>query len=87
MLNGIAVTFSPSHFTNDAIEFTCALGFTVIVNTIDVPKQLIPALVKVGMTVIVATSGPGPGLIATNGGRLLPPPFSNPILGLVVVHW
>ena len=34
--------------------FTVGTGFTVIVNEVDVPVQVFPALVKAGVTVIVA---------------------------------
>ena len=81
------VTTSPWHFTIELILFTCASGFTVIVNTIWVPVQLIPAFVKVGVTVIVASTGAVPEFVAINGGILLPEPPNNPILELVVVHW
>ena len=87
VVNGTADVAPPLHTTWVAGWFNCADGFTVIVNTFGVPVQLTPKLVNVGVTVIVATSGTVPVLIAVNDGMLLPEPTdTNPILVLLLVH-
>lgn len=66
-----------------ATGFTVADGFTVIVNVIDVPAQLTPAFVYVGVTVIVAVSGAVVALVATKGAMFPFPPAANPIDGVL----
>ena len=60
----------------------------MIVNVIGLPVQLTPALVKVGVTVIVDTSVVVPELVAVNAGIKFPFPDigNNPIFGFELVH-
>ena len=84
-----AFVIEPLHFTWFAIEFTCAVGFTVIVKLVVGPLQLTDPLLNVGVTVIVAVTGDVPVLIAVNDGIpvLLPPDdAANPIPVLSFVH-
>ena len=64
---------------------TCAFGFTVIVNVVGVPLQVTPALVYVGVTIIIAIIGCVPSLIAVKE-ILFPELFTNPILGAELVQ-
>lgn len=57
-----------------------------MVNVIDVPTQLTPLLVYVGVTVIVATSGALVALIAVNDGILPVPTDPKPMNGLLLVQ-
>lgn len=66
-----------------ATGFTVAVGFTVIVNVIAVPTQLTPALVYVGVTVMVATTGAVPALVTTKDPILPEPLAANPIEGVL----
>jgi hypothetical protein len=64
-----------------AIEFTVAVGFTVMVKLLDGPGQETPLLLKVGVTVIVATTGPIP-LLTTRKLSISPVPNAgNPMEG------
>lgn len=75
----------PAHNSWLPTKFTLGVGFTVMVNIIGVPVQLIP-LVKTGVTVIVATCGVVPKLVALNDG-ILPLPFGpSPIDVLLFVQ-
>jgi hypothetical protein len=65
------------------IAFTFPVGFTVIVNVLDVPTQLTPALVKVGVTVIVAVTGLLVVLVAIKEAMLPAPVAANPIDGVL----
>ena len=65
---------------------TSAEGLTVMVKLLDDPLQLIPELVNVGVTVMVATTGEVVVLSATNG-PILPLPFdARPMLVVLLVH-
>ena len=66
--------------------FTVAVGLTVIVNVVAVPVQLTPALVYVGVIVIVAVTGADVLLIATKAGTVAEPPAARPILTLLLVQ-
>ena len=66
--------------------FTCAVGFTVIVKVLDGPLQLVPPLAKVGVTVMVATTGAVPVLIAVNEAILPVPDPGSPIAGVSLVQ-
>lgn len=65
---------------------TLAVGFTVMVNVVAVPEQLMPPLVNVGVTVIVAVTGVLPVLIAINDGMALAPLAPRPIEVLLLVQ-
>ena len=60
-------------------------GLTVIVNVLGVPGQLIPPLVKVGVTVIVAITGEVPEFKAVKDGIFPFPEAAKPILELLLV--
>jgi hypothetical protein len=55
--NVTPVVGAPLHTTWLATAVTVAVGFTVIVNVLDVPAHVTPALVYEGVTVIVAVTG------------------------------
>jgi hypothetical protein len=65
---------------------TVAVGFTVMVNVVDAPVQLMPPLVKVGVTVIVAVTGVLPALMAMNDGIVLVPAAARPMDGLLLIQ-
>jgi hypothetical protein len=81
-----AVVDVPLHTVWFAIAFTDGVGFTVIVNDTDGPVQVTPPLVKLPVTVIVATTGAVPLLVATNAGVLVVPTPPRPILGWLLVQ-
>ena len=65
------------------IVFTVAVGLTVMLNVMSVPTQLTPALVNVGVTVIVATAGALVLFIAVKDGMFPAPLAARPILVLL----
>ena len=79
------VTVAPAHTTWLATGFTVGIGFTVIVNVIGVPGQVI-VLVKFGVTVMVATCGVVPVLIVVNEAILPAPAAARPMLVLLLVQ-
>ena len=69
----------PLHTTGETGCTNCADGFTVIVKVTDGPVHVVPALVYVGVTTIVATTGETPLFTAVKAG-IAPVPFdANPI--------
>jgi len=70
-----AVVFDPLQTTWFAGSFTCAEGFTVMVNDSAGPVQFTPPFVKVGVMVMVAVTGDVPGLVATNA-LIFPEPLA-----------
>ncbi len=66
----------PLHFTRLAIELTFGRGFTVILNVLDKPVQLLAD----GVTVTVAIIGVKPVFIAVNDGMELLPEDAIPML-------
>ena len=57
-----------------------------MVNVLDVPTQLTPPFINVGVTIMVATTGAVVVLVAINVG-MLPTPFAaRPIDGALFVH-
>ena len=62
--NVTAVFELPLHITSDETVLTVGLGFTVIVNIVGAPVQVVPPLEKVGVTVILETCAVAPVLIA-----------------------
>ena len=62
--------------------FTVAVGFTVMVNTMFVPVHPF----AVGVTVIVATVGAVPALVAVNNGIFPVPLAARPTVGLLFVQ-
>ena len=61
-------------------------GFTVRVKVLAGPTALTPPLVKVGKTVIVATTGEAPVLTAIKDAILPVPDVSMPILALLLLQ-
>ena len=57
-----------------------------MVNVLDVPTQLTPAFVNVGVTVIVAVTGALVALVAINDAILPAPLATKPIDGVVFVQ-
>ena len=55
------------------------IGFTVMVKEVAVPVHVTPALVKTGVTVIVAVTGTMDVLVAVNDGIFPEPPAPKPI--------
>ena len=66
--------------------FTCPLGFTVIVNCLGGPSQLMSLLVYVGVTVILAIIGDVPGFVAANE-MVSSPSIPSPIVVLSFFQW
>jgi hypothetical protein len=69
-----------------ATAFTVAVGFTVMVNVIDVPTQLTPAFVYVGVTTMVAVIGAVVALVATKEPILPVPLAAKPIEGVLLTQ-
>jgi len=65
---------------------TVAVGLTVIVKLMDGPVQVTPPLVKLGVTVIVATTGALVALRAVNAGTLPDPFAGRPMDGVLLVQ-
>ena len=65
---------------------TCPVGLTVIVNVFDGPLQLVPPLAKVGVTVMVATTGAVPVLMPVNDAMFPLPEAASPIDGVSLVQ-
>ena len=77
----IRVVASPLHNVWSLTTSTVAVGLTVMVNVLEVPTQLTPPLVKVGVTVIVAITGVVVVLLATKVGIFPVPLAAIPIDG------
>ena len=61
-------------------------GFTVILNVVGVPGQLVPPAVKIGVTVIFPKMGAVPGFVAIKEG-MFPEPFApRPMAVLLFVQ-
>ena len=77
-----------AHKVSLDIAFTCADGFTVIVNVLLGPEQLTEPFVKVGVTTIVAVTGDVPAFVAVKAGivGVLVPLAAKPIDGVSFVH-
>ena len=80
------VVFCPLHNTCGFTALTCAVGFTVIVKTFVEPMHALAPLVKVGVTVMVATTGVVPVLRAVKAAMLPVPEAPSPMDGLSLVH-
>jgi fumarate reductase subunit D len=75
-VNAIMPLAMPLHFTILAIEFTVGIGFTVMVNVLDEPGQLLAD----GVTVIVAVTGVVPAFSPVKEGIELLPEAAIPIV-------
>ena len=73
----------PLHLTKLVIGFTLGFGLTVMVKVLAVPVQVFAT----GVTVMVATIGVNPGLVAVNGRIEFVPEAGIPILALLDVQW
>ena len=62
------------------------IGLTVIVNVTGVPEQFVPPLAKTGVTVIVATTGALPVLVAVKDAMFPEPEAARPIDGALFVQ-
>ena len=69
-----------------AIAFTDGVGFTVYVNVTEGPVQVTPPLVKLPVTVTVATTGAVPALVIMKLGILPAPADARPIEGWLLVQ-
>jgi hypothetical protein len=65
---------------------TVGMGFTVIENDVELPVQVTPWLVKVGVTVIVAMTGAFVMLVAEKEGIFPEPEAASPMEGLEFVQ-
>lgn len=61
------------------MALTLGVGFTVMVEFELLPAHVTPALVKDGMTPMVAVSGVDPGFVAGNGAMFPDPELPKPI--------
>ena len=66
--------------------FTVAVGFTIIVNVLGVPVQVVPAFVYDGVTVMVAVTGALPAFVAVNELISPAPLAASPIEGVLFVQ-
>ena len=74
-LNGITVVVSPWQKTWLVGWFTCPEGFTVMPNCFVGPSQVLPPLVKYGVTTMSAITGIEPVFVAVKLGIF---PLPNP---------
>jgi hypothetical protein len=86
VVKAMAAVDEPLHTTWLTGIFTCPSGFTVIVKLCDGPLQITEPLSKCGVTVIVATSGVVPVLIAEKGAMSPEPDATSPMPVSVFVH-
>ena len=84
--NGIATVVLALQYTTFVGWVTCPVGLTVNVNVFATPAQLTLPLVKVGVTVMVATKGAVPVLVALKEGIEPVPLAPKPILGAELVQ-
>ena len=85
-LNVTGAVAAPAHTAWLAGWFTFGVGFTVMVKVMDGPTQLVPPLVNVGATVMVAVTGALVALVAVND-RILPEPDApKPMVVLLFVQ-
>jgi hypothetical protein len=86
LLKLTAVVGKLLHNTWLVILFTVAVGFTVYVYVFGVPTQLTPALVNVGVTVIVAVTGAVVVFVAVKLGIFPVPDATSPMLVVLFVQ-
>ena len=77
---------SPWHFTRSIGWITSPEGLTVMVKVMAAPGQLVPPLLNVGVTVMVATTGEVVVLMAVNDAILPLPADASPMLVVLLVH-
>lgn len=71
---------------NRSVATTIGVGLTVMVNVRGVPVQVTPPLVKLGVTVIVATTGVCVVFTAVKAAMLPLPEAARPIEGVLLVQ-
>ena len=81
LVNTIGVVTWLAHKVSSETGSTDAVGLTVMVNVLDVPTQLTPLLVYVGVTVMVAVTGAVPALVAVKEAILPAPLAARPMDG------
>ena len=86
LLNTMGAVVVLAHKDWLATALTTAVGLTVIVNVLDVPTQLTPPLVNVGVTVIVAVTGALVALVAIKDAILPAPVAAKPIEGVLLTQ-
>ena len=86
LLKFAAAVNEPLHTVWSAIALTVPVGLTVIVKLTATPVQLTPPLLKLGVTVIVATCGTDVLFIAIKAPILPVPPAASPIVVLVLLQ-
>ena len=82
----LRLTNSPLQCTCGKGVLTCGVGFTVIVNVIGVPEQIVPPFSNFGVTVIVWTIGVVPVFTAVNARIGPDPDAANNDVGMELVH-
>ena len=85
-VNEIPLVVAPLQIATLLTAFTVAVGLTVMVKDLTGPTQLIPPLVNVGVTTIVATAGADPLLTPVNDAMLPVPEAASPIAVLLLVQ-
>ena len=69
----------PLHTTSLDGWATCADGLTVMVKVFEGPEQILPSLLKLGVTIIVETTGEVPEFIAAKEEMFPVPLAGSPI--------
>ena len=82
LVNVIALAVEPLQYAALETGAIVVVGFTVIVNVRGVPSRPL----KVGVTVIVATTGTVPVFVAANDGKLPVPEAASPIVRSLFVQ-
>jgi hypothetical protein len=82
LVNAIAVVVAPLQYAAFATGSTVVVGFTVIVKVKGTPGHAFAE----GVTVIVATSGVVPALVAVKDGISPVPLAASPIKGVLFIH-
>jgi hypothetical protein len=85
-VNEMPLEVAPLQIATLLTAFTVAVGLTVMVKDLTGPTQLIPPLVNVGVTAIVATAGADPLLTPVNDAMLPVPEAARPIAVLLLVQ-
>ncbi len=85
-VNVTIVVLEPSQTVWPVTAATVGVGLTVMVKVMVGPVQVTPALVYLGETLMVATTGAVPVLTALNGGMFPVPEADNPIEVVLLVQ-
>ena len=84
--NVTAAVLAPLHTVWLLTVFTLPDGFTVMVKVVAVPVQVVPLVVSVGVTTIMAVTGALPVFTAVNEAILPVPLAARPIDGVLFVQ-